>query len=478
MSTDRQLNLAFPSLYKNTPRPIAMDLFAGAGGFSLGMEQAGFDVLVAVEWDPIHACTYAYNFPQTQVICRSVTDITVADINAAATLGWQKHRQMGCFSPHTTNFQGNQWNHQFDLVFGGPPCQGFSVMGKQNLDDERNSLIFHFLRIVCTLRPRFFVMENVPGLKSRKYKGLLAELESKFAAGGYWTKAICLNAVDFGVPQRRQRLFVIGGRYPEDGVSLERHLQPVNFRTTVKDAIADLPDIDQFRELATGDEYLLDDEYLEKINTNASDYIRFLRKQHSPLEQITPQLVSTTCTNHQGNCFDLPDFSYPRHWNPKLLTCSMQTQHRESSRQRFTKLSYGELEPVSRLRRLDWNGFSHTLRAGTDSSRGRHTSPRPIHPLLPRVISVREAARLHSFPDWFRFHYTKWHGFRQVGNSVPPLLAKGIGSAIAKTMNIELKISFCASNSESGNYFNCCLQLGNPQILKFNPSEAQAFWQK
>ena len=99
----------------------------------------------------------------------------------------------------------------------------------------------------------------------------------------------------------------------------------------------------------------------------------------------------------------------------------------------------GETEPVSRFRKLDLNGLCNTLRAGTDSARGAFTSPRPIHPTLPRVITVREAARLHSYPDWFRFHSTKWHGFRQLGNSVPPYLARAVASVIIDKLNITPK---------------------------------------
>lgn len=121
---------------------------------------------------------------------------------------------------------------------------------------------------------------------------------------------------------------------------------------------------------------------------------------------------------------------------------------------------HGKTEPVSRFRKLPPDGLCNTLRAGTDSARGAFTSPRPIHPFLPRVITVREAARLHSYPDWFRFHSTKWHGFRQIGNSVPPLLARAVASEIVKAMRIEpLKPK-------------TVLQLGDPGLLFFDMGTA------
>ncbi|MCA1993561.1 MAG: DNA cytosine methyltransferase, partial [Coleofasciculus sp. S288] len=144
-------------------RPVAIDLFAGAGGFSLGIEQAGFDVAVAVEHDPVHAAVYAFNFPHTKVLCTDVATLSGQDVRDAVE-AWACDR--------------GQWNENkgyhvsttpIDLVFGGPPCQGFSFIGKRQLDDVRNNLVFEFCRLVKELQPRYFVMENVPGLCQPKY---------------------------------------------------------------------------------------------------------------------------------------------------------------------------------------------------------------------------------------------------------------------------------------------------------------------
>ncbi|MFO0211734.1 MAG: DNA cytosine methyltransferase, partial [Pseudanabaena sp.] len=123
-------------------RPIAVDLFAGVGGMTLGFEQAGFDVLASVEIDPIHCATHEYNFPMWKVICASVTDISGDDIRQKSDIG----------------------DREVDVVFGGPPCQGFSLMGKRAFDDPRNQLVSHFMRLVTELRAKYFVMENVKGL--------------------------------------------------------------------------------------------------------------------------------------------------------------------------------------------------------------------------------------------------------------------------------------------------------------------------
>lgn len=130
------------------------------------------------------------------------------------------------------------------------------------------------------------------------------------------------------------------------------------------------------------------------------------------------------------------DYSYPRMWDPDVLTSSMRTVHTGKSIRRFDATPPGTIEPVSRFLRLDPNRYCNTLRAGTDSKRGAYTSPRPIHPITPRVITVREAARLHSFPDWFRLHSTKWHGFRQVGNAVAPRVGRAMGEVIVRALGL------------------------------------------
>jgi DNA (cytosine-5)-methyltransferase 1 len=456
-----------PKMPNIQQRPVAVDLFAGAGGFSLGIEQAGFDVLVAVENDPVHAATYAFNFPLTTVLCADASTLTGSAVRKAAYRAYASHHPPS---------QG--WNGQIDLVFGGPPCQGFSIIGKRIVNDERNSLVFHFYRLVTELSPRYFVMENVPGMAAGKHQTWLRQLKILFKKAGYRVQVGVLNAADFGVPQQRKRLFLIGTQVGGDSAAKPQgsadvlgqilcpknqhklvsqisegsfpaklccffggKILPEKQRVTVGEAIADLPDLDDFPELKTNDEVLLSESQLLQLKEKTSFYAQMLR----------------------GLSED-SNFSYPRLWNPQLLTSSMQTQHNENSISRFAEMLPNQREPISHLRRLDINGLCHTLRAGTGHERGSYTSPRPIHPTLPRVISVREAARLHSFPDWFRFHQTKWHGFRQVGNAVPPLLAQALGLEIVTSLNIMPSVP------------RKPLELGNIQLLRFDRSEATHYW--
>ncbi len=135
---------------------------------------------------------------------------------------------------------------------------------------------------------------------------------------------------------------------------------------------------------------------------------------------------------------DSADLSYPRDCDRSLLTSSIRTVHSQTCMERFSKTANGELEKISHFLKLDPDGICNTLRAGTPSNRGAFTAPRPIHPFMPRCITVREAARLHSYPDWFRFHSTKWHGFRQIGNSVPPLLARAVALKIMQILEVQV----------------------------------------
>ncbi len=393
-------------------RPIGIDLFAGAGGLSLGFEQAGFDIAAAVEIDPIHCATHEFNFPYSHAICASVVDLTGSEIRRRANIN----------------------ETEIDVVFGGPPCQGFSMIGKRSFDDPRNQLVFHYVRLVRELRPKYCVFENVRGLTLGKHAQFLDEIVQALRSSGYdvLLPYRVLNAADFSVPQDRRRLFLIAARH---GLPLPEYPQAHDGKTTVADAISDLPDADQF-------EALRDADVVAAQWPTRPKYARVLR----------------------GLEVDPSDFSYRRHFERDELTCSLRTDHTELSQQRFRDTEHGKTEPISRFRKLDPRGVCNTLRAGTDSARGAFTSPRPIHPHLPRVITVREAARLHSYPDWFRFHATKWHGFRQIGNSVPPLL----GRAIALQVAVALRTSPVKPSLE--------LKTGDPLLLTFDMSAAARYF--
>ena len=394
-------------------RPIGVDLFSGAGGMSLGFERAGFDIVAAVEIDPIHAATHKFNFPECEVIPKSVTNITGAKIRAAAKIGDAK----------------------VDVVFGGAPCQGFSLIGQRALDDPRNSLIKDFVRIVMELDATYFVFENVKGLTVGKHRKFLFELIEEFEALGYRVQKDwrVLNAADYAVPQDRQRLILMGAK---TGHELPIYPKTIAKRPTCFDALGDIPNAEDFQELRNSD----------TVPVNAwsepSKYAETLRGK--------------------GN--DAWMYGRPRNWNPGILTSSARTEHTEITRRRFSETAEGSVEPISRFFRLSSDGVSNTLRAGTDGARGAFTSPRPIHYEFDRCVTVREMARLHGFPDWFRFHATKWHGARQIGNAVPPPLAHAAATQIIKALGVRR-----SRPSEA-------LDLGDEKLLTMNLSAAAEYW--
>jgi DNA (cytosine-5)-methyltransferase 1 len=405
-------------------RPIGVDLFAGAGGMSLGFEQAGFDVAASVEYDPVHCSVHEFNFPQCASICRSVADIDGAYVRRNSRIG----------------------DDPVDVVFGGAPCQGFSMIGKRALDDPRNSLVHHFVRLVLDLGASYFVFENVKGLTVGQHKRFLEEIIERFQESGYNVveNHRVLNAAKFGVPQSRQRLFLYGARkglplpvYPAETHEFGGDRAPENLflrpTPTVWEALRDLPEADDFEEL-------LERDWVRAGFKEATEYTATLRAPES----------------------DERNFAALRAFDAGVLTSSMRTVHTELSRRRFAETGPGDTEPVSRFLKLDPRGICNTIRAGTASDRGAFTSPRPIHPFSPRCITVREAARLHSYPDWFRLHVTKWHGFRQIGNSVPPLLARAVASSVSRALG---------ANPRRVGQPVC---LGDPALLSLDMSEASA----
>lgn len=383
-------------------RPLAVDLFAGAGGLSMGLEQAGYEIAAAVEYDPIHAAVHEFNFPYGTTFAADVSKITGQQIRDESEIG----------------------DREIHLVAGGPPCQGISMIGRRAIDDPRNALLKEFVRIVLELKPRYFLMENVAGLMVGGHRQLVDEVVEMVEADGEYRvldPIKVLQAADYGAPQSRRRVFVVGARkdvalpeYPTathtpraiNGVVPESPKLPLG--PSVLEAIGDLPDADGF------DELLHDDSVGQVTYGKTSDYAAILR----------------------GSKKDSTDYSHPRPRIAGELTSSARTVHTKKSIDRFKGAEPGTTEAISRFLRLHPDGLCNTLRAGTASDRGAYTAPRPIHPVHPRVITVREAARLHGYPDWFRFHVTKWNGFREIGNSVPARLGRAVGAAILEADDV------------------------------------------
>jgi DNA (cytosine-5)-methyltransferase 1 len=372
-------------------KPVAIDLFCGVGGMSLGFEQAGFTVLAAIDSDPVSAETYSRNFPNCKVICSDVSKLSASRIRSLARLG----------------------NRQIDVLFGGPPCQGFSLIGKRRFDDGRNRLLYEFARLVREFQPSYFLFENVPGLLSGNMREYLDSFLTCVKTVGYsHTYPIrIMNALDFGVPQIRRRVVVLGykkGFRPPilTEPQLPNCLPPKSQSPTVWDAIGDLAHADRDPTLFESDRYM---GQLGRPST----YGKLLR----------------------GEAHDPDDHFKPPKTKAIGLSGCRRVKHTLTTIKRFEQTAPGTSEPISHFFRLEKQGHAPTLRAGSDRSRGLFTAARPIHPVQPRCITTREAARLHSFPDWFEFHPAKCHSLRQIGNSVPPLMARGIARSIFRVID-------------------------------------------
>lgn len=383
---------------KHYSNPIAIDLFSGVGGLSHGLAQAGFDVAIKIEIEDIAGRYAQYNAPSSHVLHGE----TRGDV-----------RRFGKETPNELGLRIGE----LALIAGGPPCQGFSLAGRQRVDDPLNDLVLEFARVVDEFRPMAMLMENVPGITtagSEKLRQAISRLEKNYRIIGP-TK---LNAWDFGVPQTRQRVFLVGIRrdlkidpslpQPTHAWSPNGQMSLMPATPTCWESISDLPEVSKYPFLASIDRVEYDSEPTNEFQRIMRGYER------DPL-----------------------DFSAEMIWDRHICTNLRTTQHGDNLTKRLEALEPGQADKISGIRRLEADGLSTTIRAGTTKERGSWSAPRPMHPFSPRVVTTRECARIQTFPDWFVFHPAKWHGNRMVGNAVPPLLARAIGDHLIKLLGID-----------------------------------------
>ncbi len=365
-----------------------VDLFSGAGGFSLGFEYAGFEIAVASDYQQSAEKTYTANL-DSPFLCTDIAEL-VDDIDPLLETGGISASDV-------------------DILIGGPPCKGFSTAGVYNPDDPRNSLLLSYIRVVEQLRPNAIVIENVPGAKSIDDGNYVTELLERTRSLGYKIRMIELNALNYGVPQSRNRLFFIGYQdqkpiSPPVPTHNRDAKQKRLFDTglnrghiSVGEAISDL----SF--LGTGEEST------EYLTPPESAYQRMMRRNHDgPLyNHVAPDHSKTVQerfrTMEEGSTMDdLP---------PRLQT-------RKHS-----------------MRKYDRNNPSNTVTTLPEDF---------VHYEQPRIPTVRELARLQSFPDWFEFRGPRTTGggrridslpqYSQVGNAVPPIMAEAIARHMKATI--------------------------------------------
>lgn len=351
-----------------------IDLFAGVGGLSLGAARAGFRVAAAVELDERASLAHQVNFPKVKHVKRNVAGIS----------GEELLRHVGL--------------QMLDGLIGGPPCQGFSTMGHGEVLDPRNDLVRQFCRLVSETNPAFYLFENVPGVLRPKYQSTLQRALSLIPPHFVRLDPFKINAKDCGAPTDRTRVFFIGFDPSRIGQLEGDDFVPKNQASVrVGEALVGLPPIRNY--WSTRGESLR--------GLRAAPGGDFGRKVSGFIPTGVGDRQSVQILKDHG-----------------LVSGCSGTSHTDESIRRFRILAEGEVDPISKFRRLERRGYCPTLRAGTGPDRGSFQSVRPIHPTSHRVITPREGARLQGFPDWFQFDQTKWHSFRQIGNSVSPMVSE------------------------------------------------------
>lgn len=388
----------------------SIDLFAGAGGLSEGLREAGFEPLYANELIPTYAATYKLNHPDTEVDSRDVREVDASDIRRR--LGLKKR--------------------ELDLIAGGPPCQGFSINAPvRSTEDRRNHLFKEFLRFVEEFEPRAVLIENVPGLVSFQGGATLGAILESLERLGYAADVQILYAPHYGVPQTRWRTVVIGLRDADDAsiafpIPSRQAPVRVNFtsrfdgrqivalprsvelppHTTVRDAIGDLP------RLANGE-------------TGAS--IKPYAAAPSNDYQVALRAGSVGVINHEAaklsgvNMDRLKHIPQGGNWTDipfDLLPSGMQNARRTDHTKR-----YGRVHP---------DGLASTILTKCDPHWGAY-----FHYEQDRAFTVREAARIQSFPDTYQFTGSRVDQYEQVGNAVPPLLGAAVGQAISRALGVK-----------------------------------------
>jgi DNA (cytosine-5)-methyltransferase 1 len=359
-------------------RPKLIDLFCGCGGLSLGAARAGFQVVCGIDSDERALATHARNFPGTGHF-----DFDLATVSGVRILS-----------------EMDQTRGEIQVVAGGPPCQGFSPIGKRSIADCRNMLIGHFFRVVKEIRPAAFVMENVPGVLDERFEDLLGAALAQVEKHYVVLQPAVIKATDVGAPTIRTRVFIVGFlKQLRIAPSTDFWAREVSLPApVVREALSGLP----FDVLPAGDDRLKGRRKV--VCVGASDFVRSVTEKIpsgvGDVAQLSEYLTKGTVTGCVGS----------RH-SPELIN-------------RYGALAYGQRDFKTKSTKLDPNGYCPTLRAGTGSERGAFQAVRPIHFKRPRVITPREAARLQGFPDWYQFDETIWHSFRQIGNSVSPPVAE------------------------------------------------------
>lgn len=364
--------------------PKVIDLFCGAGGLSLGAARAGFEISGAVDFDTGAIGIHAKNFPGTLHSAGDVPELT----------GDSLRRRFGLSGKSIAG------------IIGGPPCQGFSDIGRRDRNDARNFLFAHFFRVVNEAKPGFFLAENVPGILHKDCAPIVEASLEQVCRDYVILDPFKICAADYGAPTTRTRVFFFG-YLPDrmEKLALKSFDAPDDVEpVSVRRALDGLP-------VHVDPTWQTEEQGWRRSENPGTGYYS------TRLHGCVPLGV--------GN-----DTALNRLVNDGLSSGTLGTVHSPEVAMRYAALRHGERDRVSKSQRLDPDGYCPTIRAGTGPDRGSYQAVRPIHPFAPRVITPREGARLQGFPDWFIFSPSKWQSFRQIGSSVSPIVAERLMTAI------------------------------------------------
>jgi len=368
-----------------------VDLFSGAGGLSLGAARTGFEVCGAVDIDPEAINVHKRNFPNAGHLLTSISELNGQSLRDSFDLN----------------------NGSLAGIIGGPPCQGFSSIGRRDEDDARNELFADFFRVVAEALPLFFLAENVPGIMRDKYSAVRSKAFSYVEDKYVILPPMVMAANEYGAPTSRKRVFFFG--YLPDAMeplTVDSFKSPPDTETVhVKDALLGLPK-------KINPDWQKEEQSWRVVHVYGNGYYASRLHGHIPL-----------------GVGDL--IALERLRNESRASGFLGTVHSIEVSKRYAQIECGKSDPVSKSYRLDPDGFCPTLRAGTGSDKGSFQAVRPLHPTENRVITPREAARLQGFPDWFQFSPTKWHSFRQIGSSVSPIIAERILAVVWIALGVE-----------------------------------------
>jgi len=340
-----------------------IDLFCGCGGFSKGFEDAGFEVAMGLDnWNDA-IVTFNQNHKKPTGVCKDIYDFSNDEL-----------KQFG----KKNNVVG---------IIGGPPCQGFSMVGKREASDARNTLYLQYVRFVEQIKPEFFILENVKGLLTLEKGYFKKEIIERFSELGYNVTYKVLRACDYGVPQKRERVFFVGLRKDKFGDKFFKYPEPSNEIVGTEAALSDLPSLD-----------------------NGEDETKYKTKPQNNFQKLMRKNSKTIKNN---------EITVHTEQTKKIISMIPDGGNIKSLPEEFYKVrNYS-----SAFKRMNSKEPSTTIDCGHRNY---------FHYKENRIPTVRESARIQSFPDDFEFIGSKTSQYTQVGNAVPPLLAQIMGESILK----------------------------------------------